>query len=437
MNNMKYLAFSLLFTGMSIAGYAQYEKSPFQAIVAADGSGDYLTIQKAVDAVPEGRNKPWLILVKNGSYAGQVIIPKNKPYVHLIGQDKDKTIIHLNLNVGGKPTDKELEENTVYWRYSVHNPESPVYKYERAVVIVYGNHFYTQNISFINDWGVESFSGPQALAMSSQADCASFYNCTFRSFQDTWMTSTDDSHRHYVKNCWIEGAVDYFYGSGDVLLENCTLYNVRSGSVIVAPCHKNSKYGYAFRNCIVDGNTMAADGKLKLGRPWHNAPKAVYINTLMRIPVAPEGWANMGTVPGLFAEYNSRDIYGNLVDLSQRKTQYQYKDRKSGKEYIGSCQTTITREEADRYTYENMILGVDSWNPREMMTELNAPRELSYKAGYFTWKPVKDAIGYVVFDGEQVIGTTTATSFPVQALKYSLKVCAVNAYGTLGKWSVL
>ena len=54
-----------------------------------------------------------------------------------------------------------------------------------------------------------------------------FYNCKFRSFQDTWQTSSRNmAARHYVKDCWIEGAVDYFYGGGDVLLEGCTLYNV-------------------------------------------------------------------------------------------------------------------------------------------------------------------------------------------------------------------
>ena len=62
----------------------------------------------------------------------------------------------------------------------------------------------------MNDWGVLSDNGPQALAMNSQADCASFYNCKFRSFQDTWMTANNDVSRHYVKDCWIEGAVDYF-----------------------------------------------------------------------------------------------------------------------------------------------------------------------------------------------------------------------------------
>ena len=49
------------------------------------------------------------------------------------------------------------------------------------------------------------------------------------------------------KRLLYQGAVDYFYGGGDVLAESCTFYNVRSGSVIVAPSHENPAYGYAFR----------------------------------------------------------------------------------------------------------------------------------------------------------------------------------------------
>lgn len=418
-------------------GHAQVAASPYQAVVAADGSGNYKTIQEAVNAAPDGQTEPWLILVKNGSYEEQVIIPKNKPYIHLIGQDKDKTVIHLNLNVGSKLTGKEPEGKTAYWQHSVHNPSSPVYKYEGSVVVVKGDHFYTENISYVNDWGVISGNGPQALAMNSQADCASFYNCKFRSFQDTWMTTNNSTNRHYVKDCWIEGAVDYFYGGGDVLLENCTLYNVRSGAVIVAPSHKDAKYGYAFRNCTIDGNNLAADGRLKLGRPWHNSPKAVYINTIMLIPVAEEGWTNMGTAPGLFAEYNSHDSQGKAIDLSKRKTEYTYKDRETGIEKSGTCRATITKEEADKYTYENMIPGNDGWNPRAIMEELGYPRNLVYRQGTFTWQPVKNAIGYIVYDGEQILGTTTDTSFPVSEVNYGLKVSAVNKYGSQGKKGVL
>ena len=225
---MKKIIVTILFLGMVLGGNAQNSSSPYQAVVAQDGSGDYTSVQDAVNAAPENRREPWLIFVKNGSYREQVVVPPTKTYIHLIGQDKNKTIIHHNLNVGGKPEEGIEPSKAAFWKHSVHNPASEVHKFEGSVVYVKGNHFYTENISYINDWGVDNQNGPQALAMSSQADCASFNNCILRSFQDTWMTSRNDSHRLYVKDCWIEGAVDYFYGSGDALLENCTLYNVES-----------------------------------------------------------------------------------------------------------------------------------------------------------------------------------------------------------------
>lgn len=224
------------------------------------------------------------------------------------------------------------------------------------------HRFYAENISFVNDFGVDAQTGPQALAIRLNNDRAAFYNCMFRSFQDTWMTSTNDADRLYAKNCFIEGAVDYFYGGGDALLDECTFYNVRSNSVIVAPKQSTAKYGYVFRNCIVDGNSAAADGKQKLGRPWHNAPKAIFINTTMRIPIDPEGWDDMGSVPALFAEYESRDINGNLLDLVNRKTFYEGRDGVSG-----TSRTTITKEEADQMVYENIIAGADGWNPRRLI----------------------------------------------------------------------
>ncbi len=194
--------------------------NPFHAVVAQDGSGDFLTVQEAVNAAPDSLTSPYLIFIKNGSYEENVVVPESKPYIHLIGQDKEQTIIHYKLNVGSEPENKDEE----YWKYSVHNPESPAHPFEESgsVVLVKAPYFYTENISYVNDYGVSAQKGPQALAMKTRADCAAFNNCIFRSFQDTWMTSTKDEHRHYVNNCWIEGAVDYLYGGGDVLVENTT-----------------------------------------------------------------------------------------------------------------------------------------------------------------------------------------------------------------------
>jgi pectinesterase len=414
------------------------QKAVFHAIVSQDGSGDFTKIQDAIDAAPENRKIPWLILVKNGLYREQIVVSDSKPFIHLIGQDKTKTIIHHNLNVGGKPEEGIEPEKSIYWVHSVHNPASEVYRMEGAVLNIKAPDFYSENISYINDWGVESQAGPQALALKISANRNAFKNCIFRSFQDTWMTSSRDEDRLYVKDCFIEGAVDYFYGGGDALVENSTFYNVRGGSVIVAPCQTKAAYGYVFRNCIVDGNEASAKGRhlVKLGRPWHNAPKTVYIHTTMRIPIANEGWTNMGTIPALFAEYDSRDAEGNLLDLSQRKTEYECGGKEGRK---GSCPATITKEEADKMVYENIILrNDDNWNPRSLMEVPAAPGKLKHDKMKLTWEPVSGATGYIVFDGENILGITTESVWMLSAdPQFSIQVCAVSQSGALGEKATL
>lgn len=426
------LTISVLFCHLS-NGMSQ---QVFHAIVAKDGSGNYNTVQAAIDGAPVNNAKPYLIFITNGEYDELVNIPQDKPFIHLVGQDCEKTIIKHAIHCGGK--------NDQHFELSVNNPVSSNYKHH-GVFESRAADFYAENITFLNTYGVNSQSGPQALAIRSHTDRQAFYHCKFRSFQDTWFTSPQDDDRLYVNNCWIEGAVDYFYGGGNALAEYCTFYNVRSGSVITAPCHTpNAKYGYAFRNCIVDGNQQAADGRLKLGRPWHHKSITVWINTTMKIPIAPEGWTDMGTVPGLFAEYNSMDKNGKTIDLSKRKTSYSYTERESGKKITGTCRAVISHEEADRYSYENMILGTDNWNPRLFMQSLPAPSKVKYKkrSHILSWKTVEGAIGYVITDDHDHILDITDQRKSIISFEDNtahkdvmkgISIRAVNKYGHLGE----
>lgn len=185
--------------------------------------------------------------MKKGEYEELVKIPASKPFIHLIGQDKENTVIKYWINNGGA--------NDLGWEYSTNNPASKTYGYQ-GVFEVDATDFYAENITFLDSYGVEKQAGPMGLAMRTCNDRHAFNNCKFRSFQDTWFTTTTNvSDRHYVNNCWIEGAVDYFYGAGDIYVENTTFYQARStGSVIVAPCHKaGTKYGYVIDRCTLDG----------------------------------------------------------------------------------------------------------------------------------------------------------------------------------------
>lgn len=409
--------------------------SPYQAVVAADGSGDYLTVSDAIAAAPAVHEGAWKILVKRGEYRELVQIPAEKKDIHLIGEGRDKTIIHYPINYGKAPEDFPRYRLTDYWKWSKNNPESPVAGEITAVVEVRGDGFMAWGIGFVNDWGVQAWSGPQALAMYSNADRVAFGECALRSFQDTWRTPDADNHRNYAGGCLIEGAVDYIYGGGDVFVEGSTLYNVRSGSVIVAPNHGDPQWGYVFRDCVIDGNPAAADGKQKLGRPWQRKPRAVYINTIALIPITDGGWDEMGTIPAIFAEYNTVGRDGRALDLSRRKTHYKPNRRGKNGEDLGEgdCQAVLTPEQAARYTYANVTAGKDGWDPRVMMSRPDAPRNLKLEGETLSWDAVDGAIGYIVYDGEKIVGVTDSLTAKVPARpEWAYMVRAVNPSGIPG-----
>ena len=184
----------------------------YDAVVAADGSGDYTTVQAAIDAAPEGRGTPWLIFVKNGQYKEHVDIPKTKPYLHIIGQDRDKAVIKDDRLSGG--------DNAVHVSIG-------------ATVVVNADNIFFENITLENIYGHEKQEGPQALALNTIGDRIAMNNVALLSYQDTWITSSTQTNRHYIKNSLIEGAVDFIYNGGDVYLDGDTLeINRPSGGYI-------------------------------------------------------------------------------------------------------------------------------------------------------------------------------------------------------------
>lgn len=403
----------------------QPEARLFDAVVSLDGKGTYTSIQNAIDNVPLQRTEPWLIFVMNGIYEEQIIIPENKPYIHLIGQDVDKTIIKLWINSAAEAsvTDPDV------WEYSYKS----LGKTEASMVTVKATDFYAENISFINGYGKELQKGPMALAMYTQNDRNAFRNCKFISYQDTWQTGPkSDNGRLYAQNCWIEGAVDYFYGNGNCFLESCTFYNTREGAIIVAPSHKvGTRWGYVLNNCIIDGNESADTESVKLGRPWQNSPIVVYLNTTFNIKIHPEGWTDMGAIPQMFAEYNSKDKDGNLVDLNQRKTQYTYMNEEQNP-VSGLSQAILSADEAARYTYDNVVCEGDKWDPKRYMEQVVAPANLNKKDGVLSWDASKYAICYLIIANDETVQITKETYCNVEeGMTYQVK--AVSEYGSLSE----
>ncbi|MBQ2950456.1 MAG: Ig-like domain-containing protein [Prevotella sp.] len=387
----------------------------YDAVVAADGSGDYKTVQEAIDAAPAGRAFPWLIFIKNGEYKGHVDVPANKPYLHFIGQERDKVIITDDKLCGG--------DNAVHVSVG-------------ATVVVNSNNCYFDNLTLENSWGHDKQAGPQALALNTSGDRTVFKNVAMLSYQDTWITPSTSNYRVYAKDCFIEGAVDFIYNSGNIYIDNTTLYiNRKSGGYIVAPSHAaDVKWGYVFMNCTITAPGNPAETDVWLGRPWHNQPKTVFINTTAEVTIPAAGWyEKMGGLPALWAEYNTMDGDGNPLDLSQRRSSY-WKEVDGEQVWVHNVKNVLTAEEAAQYTVKNVLSGSDNWQP-SIITESCAAPQAKIEGNKIVWDAVPYAICYVIIKDNEVVGFTTECEFACEA-NAEYKVFAANEQGGLSKASV-
>lgn len=401
------------FEGTTISFTTMERKQPdaqvYDAVVAQDGTGDYTSIQAAINAAPANRVKPWLIFIKEGTYKEHVDLPASKPYLHFIGQDRNKVFISDNKLCGG-------------------NNALSVDK--GATFVAHAANLYFEGISFVNSYGVEKNNGPQALALNTENDRIVFNNVGMYSYQDTWITTSKPNYRHYVKNSFIEGAVDFIYNSGNVFFENDTLNIVRkSGGYIVAPSHtKDTKWGYVFMNNVITAPGIPSETSVWLGRPWHNFPKTVFINTKTEVTIPATGWyETMGGLPDIWADYNTVDGNGNPVDLSHRRDTYYY--MKDGEKIEGKAKNYLTDEEAAQYTVKNVLSGDDNWQPELLTEACQAPKPI-IKDGKVKWEAVPYAICYVITVNGKVEGFTTATSCKYNdGAEYFIQ--AANEYGGL------
>ncbi|MCB2408924.1 pectinesterase family protein [Hymenobacter lucidus] len=303
------LAATLLLLLLAFVARAQ----TYDAIVAKDGSGAFRTVQAAIDAAPTARTTAYTIYIKNGKYKEKISVPSNKPFLQLIGQSVANTILTYD-DFSGKP-------NPAGGTFGTSNSAS---------VTINATDFSALNITFENTTG----DSPQALAINVSADRAAFKNCRFLGGQDTVLTN--GSGRQYFKDCYIDGTVDFIFGGARALFEGCIIYpktrrdGGNGGYITAANTPQGQTYGYVFRKCYIPANRGLTT--YTMGRPWQNSGtpnptpahnKVVWISAVMGPNIIkPEGWsawdAGTNTSVITYAEYKSRDVSGNLVDVSQR-----------------------------------------------------------------------------------------------------------------------
>jgi len=264
-------------------------------VVAKDGSGNYTTVQAAFDAAPSNYTGHWIIYVKNGTYYEKDTLASGKINVVLQGQSRDSTIITFD-DYGDK--------------YGGNGSGSPGTSGSFSVAID-ASDFTAENITFRNTYSPQAgISGTQAVALRSNGDRQQFLNCKLLGFQDTYYTwGGSGTGRLYLKDCFIEGTVDFMFGRDIAVFDSCTIHEMRNGGTLTAgSTDPSSLFGYVYRNCTIIADSVGYDGNVDaafyLGRPWQSSPRTVFMHCYEPVNLSPAGWMSWNVNPALFAEYN-------------------------------------------------------------------------------------------------------------------------------------
>ncbi len=288
-----------------------------KVVVAADGTGDFKTIQMAIDhAPPYGENR-LIIEIRPGTYHERVVVPQDRPRVTFLGSDAAHTVIAYDEGasaVGGT--------------------------FFSSIVDVQGSDFETANITFENTHG----PGTQAVALMIHSDRAVFEKCRFLGWQDTLYAA---SGRQYYRDCFIEGHVDFIFGNAAAVFENCEIHSRGQGYITAqSRVTPDADTGFVFIHCKITGENTAKG--VFLGRPWRPYARVVYIDCWLGEHIRPEGWNNWGKASNektaWFGEYNCT---GPGAKQDQRVA-WAHK---------------LTKKEAARFEPDVFLAGHDRWRP--------------------------------------------------------------------------
>ena len=288
--------------------------------VAADGSGQFKSVQAAVMAVPSGSSEnPVVIHIAPGTYKELIYIQREKSFFKLVGENPTNTILTFNLYAGITSADGQ-----------------PIGTFKTPSTTVDADDFTAENLTFENTAG----NVGQALAIRVDGDRAAFRNCRFLGWQDTILLNRG---RQYFENCQIAGAVDFIFGAATAWFEKCQINCLGGGYITAASTPVDQPFGFVFSNCKITGGKAGI--KTYLGRPWRIYASTIFLNCEMSDAVRPEGWNDWkkpeAHTTARYAEFNCTGAGANPMNRPDWTKQ-------------------LTKADAQKITVEKVLGG---WKP--------------------------------------------------------------------------
>lgn len=307
----------LLLLSVVSAAWAQERQDTI--VVSRDGTGNFRTLQEAIESARAFMDYTVTIYVKNGVYKEKVIVPSWVENIDIIGEDRDKTIItyddHANINKMGT--------------------------FRTYTVKVEGSDITFKNLTIENN----AAQLGQAVALHTEGDRLKFINCRILGNQDTIYTGAKFT-RLYFKDCYIDGTTDFIFGPSTALFEDCIIHSKRNSYVTAASTPKEAKYGYVFKHCKVTAEPGV--DKVYLGRPWRPYAYTLFIECELGKHIVPAGWHNWGKQSNEeTARYMEYKNTGEGANVSERV----------------AWSKQLTKKEAEAVTVDAIFSTQSNWNP--------------------------------------------------------------------------
>ena len=307
----------LLLLSVVSAAWAQERQDTL--VVSRDGTGNFRTLQEAIESARAFMDYTVTIYVKNGVYKEKVIVPSWVENIDIIGEDRDKTIItyddHANINKMGT--------------------------FRTYTVKVEGSDITFKNLTIENN----AAQLGQAVALHTEGDRLKFINCRILGNQDTIYTGAKFT-RLYFKDCYIDGTTDFIFGPSTALFEDCIIHSKRNSYVTAASTPKEAKYGYVFKHCKLTAEPGV--DKVYLGRPWRPYAYTLFIECELGKHIVLAGWHNWGKQSNEeTARYMEYKNTGEGANASERV----------------AWSKQLTKKEAEAVTVDAIFRTQSDWDP--------------------------------------------------------------------------
>jgi pectinesterase len=302
--------------------------------VALDGSGDYRSIQEAINAIRDLGPRQIVIHIKKGVYHEKVVIPSWKTRISLVGENADSTVI-VNNDYSGKPVACGKD---AYGRTQMST-------YTSYTLLIQGNECSIKDLTIINNAGRVG----QAVALNVEGDRCTVTGCHLIGNQDTLYLAKGTS-RQYYRDCYIEGTTDFIFGEATAVFDHCIIKSLINSFITAAATTQRQAYGFVFFHCKLVADSGVT--RVYLGRPWRPYARTVFVATEMGGHIVPEGW-DPWTGDAMFPDKEKTAFYAEYLNSGP------------GANTLGrvAWSKQLSKAEAENYNLKNILGGQDGWNP--------------------------------------------------------------------------